>query len=223
MMAEFQELFQIALAGINLPITLLLIVMVLYWLSVIFGAIDIDVLQFDFDVEMDADGSLDFDADGDADIQGGGAFQGVMLYFNIGAVPVTIWLSILIFTCWVMAMLETYYFNPNHHALLGLIFVIPNLIAGMYFAKFVTAPLKKVFEAMAPKNTTRKSLIGQQAVVVSSTVNRSFGQIEIKTDGAPLTLNGRTESETEILKGQTVVITHESKPGIFIVEPFSTI
>lgn len=220
MMAELRELIQIALAGINLPISLLFAVMLLYWISVIFGAMDIDILQFDVDVELDADADLELD--GDMDVQSGGMLNGMMLYFNIGAVPVTVWLSFLIFTCWLLAVLETYYLNPGRHMLPGLIFVVPNLLIGMYTAKLATAPLKKVFEAMAPKNTTRKSLIGQRAEVVSSSIDRKFGQIQIKTEGAPLTLNARTEDDTSIAKGQTVVITHEAGPGVFIVKPFST-
>lgn len=219
MMAEFRELIQIALAGINLPITLLFAVMLMYWISVIIGAMDIDIIQFDVDVELDADADIELDAD--ADIASGGALNGMMLYFNIGAVPVTVWLSFLIFACWLLSVLETYYLNPGHHFLIALIFVIPNLIVGMYIAKFATAPLKKVFEAMAPKNTTRKSLIGQRAEVVSSTIDQNFGQIQIKTDGAPLTLNARTEGDATIPKGQTVVITRETGPGVFSVKPFS--
>lgn len=213
MMAELQELIQIATAAINIPITLLLFIMMLYWISVILGAIDIDILSFDFDIEGDADA--------DVDVHSGGALNGMMLYFNIGAVPVTVWLSFLIFTCWILSILETYYLNPGHHFLIGLIFVIPNLLTGMYVAKFATAPLKKVFEAMAPKNTTHKSLIGQRAVVVSSSVDKSFGQIEIRTSGAPLTLNARAEGDMVIDKGQSVVITRELGRGIFTVKPFS--
>lgn len=215
MMEEFRELIHISLAGINLPISLLLILMLLYWLSVIVGALDIDILQFDFDLEAEGDA--------DIDLQSGGAFQGLMLYFNIGCVPVTVWLSFLVFTCWLLTVLECYYLNPGINILLSLAFAIPNLIIGMYFAKFATAPLKKVFQAMAPKNITHKSLIGQRAVVASSSINNKFGQILIKTDGAPITLNAVTEGTTEIEKGASVILTAESKPGIFIVEPFSAL
>jgi hypothetical protein len=224
MLAEFRELIQIALLAFNLPITLLFAVMLLYWISVIIGAIDIDILQMDFDIELEADADidLDMDADGDMDVQSGGALNGMMLYFNIGGVPVTVWLSFLIFSCWILSVLETYYLNPSHNFLIGLAFAIPNLIVGMYIAKFATAPLKKVFAAMAPKNTTRKSLIGQRAVVVSSAVDSDFGQIEVKTEGAPLTLNARTEGNTKLPKGRAVVITRETAPGIFTVESFSS-
>lgn len=219
MMDEFRELIQIALTGFNIPITLLFAVMLLYWISVIFGALDIDILQFDFDVAVEPDGGADLQSDGSADLQSGGTFHGMMLYFNIGTVPVTVWLSFLIFTCWILTVLETYYLNPGRHALIGLAFAVPNLIAGMYVAKFATLPLKKLFDAMAPKNTTYRSLVGKRAVVVSSTVSASFGQIEIKTEGAPLTLNARAEDK-EIAKGTAVVITRELEKGTFAVEPF---
>lgn len=214
MLAEFKELIHIALAGINLPITLLFTIMIIYWLSVILGAMDIDILQFDVDIDMDGDLDADLDA-------GGGGLNGVMLYFNIGAVPVTVWLSFLIFTGWLLTMLETYYFNRGHHFLIGLAFLIPNLIASMYVAKFGTAPLKKVFEAMAPKNITNQSLIGQRATVVSSVVDQTFGQIQIKTDGAPLTLNARTEDDQKIVKGDDVLILSELEQGTFAVQLFS--
>lgn len=221
MMAEFKELIEICTVGFNLPITILLFMMLVYWLSVIFGALDIDILQFDMDVEIDADGSVDFDADGDADVHSGGSFNGVLLYFNIGTVPVTIWLSFLIFTCWILTVFETYYLNPGRLLLIGAAFAIPNLVVGMYVAKFLTAPLKKVFAAMSSKTLSTKSLIGSRATVISSRVTADFGQIQIKTDGAPLTLTARYEGDPPITKGQTVVITAERNPGTFAVEPFS--
>ena len=219
MLDSLQELIHICLAGINIPYTLLFGVMLIYWLSVIFGAMDIDILQFDFDVEVDPGGDIDFDADGDASVESGGSFNGVLLYFNIGTVPVTIWLSFVIFSLWYLALIETYYFNPSFNFLISLAFLIPNLIISLHIAKFLTLPLKKVFAAMDSKAVTRNQLVGKIATVTSTTVSSSFGQILIKTDGAPLTLNAR--SDKEIPKGQTVVLIQELEPGTFDVEPFS--
>lgn len=216
MMAEFRELFTIAIQGANLPITVLLIIMLLYWLSVILGALDIDMLSFDLD--MDTEASLDMDADGDFDAQSGGAYQGFMFYFNIGTVPVTIWLSILILVCWSLTMIESYTINPSQNSLLALGLAIPNLIAGMYVAKFVCQPLKKVFLAMEDDAITNKSLIGQRAKVTSSTISQTFGLIELKTDGAPITMNARIKDGAEIPKGSTVLLTGEIEPGTFLVE-----
>lgn len=214
MLMQFKELFAISIQGFNLPITVLLVLMLLYWLSVILGALDIDFLSFDLD--LDTEGSLDLD--GDLEAQAGGSYQGFMLYFNIGTVPVTIWLSVLILVCWSLSMVAAYTINPSVNPLLSLGLAIPNLIIGMYAAKFVCQPLKKVFAAMEGKAITNKSLIGQRALVTSSTINPTFGQIEIKTDGAPITMNARTGSEMEIPKGSSVVITREIEPGTFQVE-----
>lgn len=216
MMAEFRELFTLAVQGVNLPITVLLILMLIYWLSVILGALDIDILSFDFDLDVDAEAGMD--ADGDFDAQSGGAYQGMMLYFNIGTVPVTIWLSVLILVCWSLTMMEAYTINAAAIPLLSLGLAIPNLLIGMYAAKFVCQPLKKVFAAMEGKAITNKSLIGQRALVTSSTISLKFGQIELKTEGAPITMNARAKDGTEIPKGSTVVLTREIEPGIFQVE-----
>jgi len=54
-------------------------------------------------------------------------------------------------------------------------------------------------------------------------VNNTFGQIELKTDGAPLTMHARTEDKQEFTKGQTVLITKETTPGTFIVQEFNEI
>jgi hypothetical protein len=218
MTAELKELIEITTQGFNLPITILLIMMLIYWLSVIFGLLDIDLFQFDLDVQVDADGTIDMNANGDMDVEAGGSFASVLLYFNIGTVPVTVWLSFLIFTCWILTILETYYFNPGRLFIIGAAFAIPNLIAGMYVAKFACIPLKKVFSAMDSKAVTNRSLIGKRAIVSSSKIDKTFGQIQLKTDGAPITLNARTISETDIPKGAIVVLTKEIEPGTFIVE-----
>ena len=220
-MEEIKELIQICLAWINLPFTLLFGLMLTYWLSVIFGALDIDILQFDFDVEVDPSGDIDFDADGDASIESGGSMNGVLLYFNIGTVPVTVWLSFAVFSLWFLVVLESYYFNRGHNPLIALAFLIPNLIVSMHIAKFLTLPLKKVFAAMSSKTLSRGELIGQRATVTSSTVSDTFGQIIVKTDGAPLTLHARNAGTNVIQKGQTVVLIREIEPGTFSVEPFS--
>lgn len=216
MMAEFKELFAIAVQGFNLPITVLLIIMLMYWVSVILGALDIDLLSFDLDI--DTESSMDMDANGDFEAQSGGAYQGLMLYFNIGTVPVTIWLSVVILVCWSLSMVEAYTINPTVAPLLSIGLAIPNLILGMYAAKFVCQPLKKVFSAMEGKAITNKSLIGKRALVTSSTINQTFGQIELKTDGAPITMNARACNEMDIPKGSTVVITKEIEPGVFQVD-----
>lgn len=219
MLDALKELIQISIAWINIPYTLLFGVMLTYWLSVIFGAMDIDILQFDFDVEVDPSGDLDFDADGDASIESGGSFNAVLLYFNIGTVPVTVWLSFAVFSLWFMVVLETYYFNPAYHVLISLLFLIPNLIVSLHIAKYLTLPLKKVFAAMSSITLSRNDLIGKIGTVTSSTVDNTFGQVLVKTGGAPLTLNAR--SGTEITKGTQVVLVCELQPGTFDITPFS--
>ena len=56
------ELIQTAFSPINLLFTILLMLVILYWLSIIIGALDIG--SFDLDFDFDADVDVDLDADG---------------------------------------------------------------------------------------------------------------------------------------------------------------
>ena len=61
------DVIQQALTWYNLPLTLLLGVITLYWLMVIIGVLSADSLDFDVDTG-DIDVGVDLDADADVDI-----------------------------------------------------------------------------------------------------------------------------------------------------------
>ena len=59
------ELIQAAIHWSTLPLTVMLGLVVFYWLLTILGAIDLDGFDFDFDTDTDIDADLDVDADGE--------------------------------------------------------------------------------------------------------------------------------------------------------------
>ena len=56
------ELMTLALSPINLVFTLLLLMVILYWIIVILGVLDVDLFQVDLS-DFDADGDLGVDGD----------------------------------------------------------------------------------------------------------------------------------------------------------------
>ena len=58
------ELFQAALSAENIIYTLLLVLVLFYWLSVIAGGLDMNA----FDIDLDVDADLDVDLDTDVDV-----------------------------------------------------------------------------------------------------------------------------------------------------------
>ena len=69
-MEQLSQLFAACFTAVNLPYTLLLIAMLLYWLSVIAGALDISILDLDIDLDANVDLDADVDLGADVDLDG---------------------------------------------------------------------------------------------------------------------------------------------------------
>jgi hypothetical protein len=185
---------------VNLPATLFLLLILLYWTTVIFGVMDLSTLDVDLpDVDVDAG-----DAGGDS-IQ----MEGMLEYFNIRYVPASIVISLFGLSLWVISMVANELLNPANIGLIGLGIFVANLLVSSHIAKFASAPLVPLFKGMREQSSASRDLIGSTVVVTSSKVDSSFGQAEISGDGPEITLSVRTEGEEILLKGTEAVILHQ--------------
>ncbi len=224
-MEQFLELLSANFNLVNFPYTLMLIVTVLYWLSVIIGAMDISVLEFDvgldadadLDGDMDTDISADGDADADADGDVSGGWRTFLHYFNVGEVPLTILLSILSLSMWAFGVMGNYYLNRGNSVLLALMFWVPNLIISLHIAKICTIPFKALFRSLDCDSEQHQDLIGKTCIITSRIANAKRGQAEVKAKGAPLLLSVRTDGE-ELKKGdEAVVLESKRDKGVYII------
>ncbi len=231
------ELFNASIAMINLPFTVMLGLVVIYWLSVIVGVLDIESFDVDMDadidldvdvdvdVDVDADVDMDMDADADADVSGDGnvgigrgVFSVLFSFLNIGEVPVMIILSVMVFWAWSFSILANYYLNPGHGGLTAFGLLIPNFLSSYLVTGIVTRPFRVFFRALHSEMVHTESMVDKAAVVVTSKITTDFGQVEIVTDGAPITLNARTENDEVILKKETVIIyDKDTKKDVYLV------
>ncbi len=217
-MDSLRQLMDASLSLHTLPLTVLLVLIVLYWIVVIVGAIDIDM--FDLNLDLDADADVDVDADVDGDM--GGAHS-LLVYFNIGDAPFMVWISFAVLSLWVIAVLSNHYLNAAGGFLLGLALLIPNILISVHVAKILTHPVGKLFRALNKGASGHMELVGKCGHVVSSTVKASSGQIEVKTGGAPLLLNARTREVEPIPKGtEIVVLEQEDNAGVCIIGRLTT-
>jgi hypothetical protein len=204
-MNQMRELFEASFNVVNLPATLLLIVVLLHWLIVMVGAMDMISLEseLDFDLETETDG---------ADIG-----DWLLDYFNARYVPLSILLSIFSLSFWVISMYANWYIHQNQSGLLGLAIFAGNLVISSHIAKFTTAPLLPIFKSMKEQMSSKLNLVGKQAVVTSSKADAKFGQAQVRLDGPEITLNVRTEGE-ELLRGtEVVILQHEQATDIYII------
>jgi hypothetical protein len=172
---------------VNLPFTVLLGVVVLYWLFVMLGALDL---------------STGGDADADAHHEGGGSgwFGHVLHFINVGEVPVMLVASVMILCLWIGSLMTNYYFAGDS-VLLACAFLVPNLVLSLIVTRYVTLPLRPLFRYLMKEHGEERIVVGQTCQIITSEATETFGQAQIDTSGAPLLINVRTIDGSALPKG----------------------
>ena len=176
------------------PSGLLIAFLAVYWSLVMFGAADIEFLNWDFDLSLDGDGGvLDF---------GLVPFR----FLNLGKIPIMLWVTIFAFAAWLLSLLIHYVWAPDQSdgAVIAEAFGLAAVLT-----KLVTNPLRPIFEVSEPNRP--ETLIGRDCVISSLTATDQRGEANFATEAAPLILSIRTTG-AELTKGQTATIVDYSQP-----------
>lgn len=136
------ELLQEAMAPVNIVYTGLLMLVLIYWLSVIIGALDMGFFDFDFDFDADVDVDLDVDAGAGGS---GGWLVGALQFFNFGKLPFMTIFAVLTICMWSFSILLNHYFG-NGSVLFALAILFPMLFVSLIITKVVTTPLIPLFK-----------------------------------------------------------------------------
>lgn len=220
-----QEVLHEAISMHNLPASVLLGIMLLYWLMVLIGAMDTDMDT------VDVGGHGDMHIDTDAHIEGhghlhsegvlGGLFIRAGRFLRLGQVPLMVVMSILALFMWPLSMLANYYFNgtADHRSTsVALAYLLPNFLVSALLTRLVTAPVAALFKNFTESATESEGAIGRQGRIVSMQVTHVYGQVEITTSGAPLLVNARLPQGAEPLeKGTPVVISEALPSGTYLI------
>lgn len=191
----------------TLPFTVLLVLILLYWLLLILGAVDLEL----FDTLLP-------DMEPDMMIEEGGSLFGPLLHWlGIGSVPVMIMLSFFIFLGWAFSLIANAALNPGNAPAVGLLLLLPNLALSLFLAGLIARPLGRLF-----KPETHQQILYSIGVATTSTVTADFGQVEIPARGAPIVINARTTGETVLHKGdKAIVYDKDDEKGIYYVEKYN--
>jgi len=188
--------------------TILIGLLLIFWLFAIIGALDIDIISFDADIDFD----------GDIEIPG---FVGLLHTLGFTGVPFTIVLTVLIFIAWVVTYIASIYLLP----------IVPTAIlkfavgSGVLIGSFILAvpittkiisPLRKL--AIQHSAKSNKDYLGGVCTVTSLTVDESYGQGKIKTIGTSLIVRIRALPSENIKKGDIVrPISYDEKDNSYQV------
>lgn len=221
-----KELFDFAFSPPVITYTILLMVFLLYWLTVIIGVFDFSSLDFDIDIDADVDMDVDIDVDADTDVNasgGGSIVLAVLGFFNFGKVPFMVVMSILSLSLWTIAILANYYISDGS-IWFSIALVFPNLLASLIIAKIVTTPLVPLFTSISRDEAKPIHFVGLLGEVILETSNNRMGQIEVRHEKSILTLNVKAVEEHDglIKRGTEVVIAnHNEGKTLFFVRPAS--
>jgi len=193
------ELLQASFSQNQILLTIILGMVVCYWLMVILGVLDMET-----DV-ADGFGDGDVDVDSGHDGSAGGVWMSTGRFLGFSKVPLVVWLSFMSLFMWFFSLVLNEYWNRDATALRALLLLLPNLLASGIVTKIVTIPIARLFAAMADADNEGEAILGRTGFVSSVEVDETYGQIEIPGTGAPLLINVRCRPGSPALKKGTVV------------------
>lgn len=216
-----------ATASPNLPITVLLGLVMLYWLGVIFGALDMDVFDMDMDVDADVDVDIDVDvdvdmdidadvdADVDADAHGSvGGLSSFAIFMNMDKIPLTVVFSTLITLWWAQAVILFHFFFKDQPILAWAIH-LGTFFTSILLTKILTQPLAMMVKALGGDvDSGLTKALGQIGTLDFDCDENSLSQAEIQTDGAPLIVKVKSR-QGRIAEGSQVVLVEWNEEGEF--------
>jgi hypothetical protein len=199
-----EQLLQVALAPANVFYTILLGFIMLYWLTVFLGALDLEFLDFDLDADHDLD--LDGDIEGDADLDGGSGWgMNALSFFNVGQVPFMIFLSFLVLAMWVGSLLAYDAFGQDSEWFF-LSWLLPNLLMGLLITKLASTPFKGLHRRLNEGGIQKRELVGKIGEVILTIRPDSLGRIELLVGEDTFVLDVLSADEASISVGQQALI-----------------
>jgi Protein of unknown function (DUF1449) len=182
--------------------SVLMILVVAYWLIVLIGALDIDLL----DPEIGTD----------PDVDAGGGIAGLLSGIGLGGVPVTVGLSLLIAFGWFAGLAGTVFLRGTGLGtavltLIGVAVIIAALVVGWLAARVLVMPLRRLFPD--DKAPSRHDFVGKLCLVKTSRVDTGFGQAEVTAaDGSTAIIQVRrheADAPTDTLSAGSAALIFE--------------
>lgn len=208
-----QELLELSFQGANVIPSALFIFVLIYWVVVMLGAIDLDAL--DIDVDVDGPG---VDADAGISVSW---LNSILAFFNLSHIPLMVFVSFLTLPMWFISV-QLNDILGNTSFLLGFVLLIPNLLVSLFIAKFLTMPFVKLFSKMNSEGQTTTTMIGKICHVVLTLNSDSVGQVEVNVDGSNYRISAKTTEDKVMKKGEEgLVIEYHEDGKYYVVEPYN--
>lgn len=222
-----EKLTEILFSQVNIILTVLLILLVLYWLVTMISGID-----FNFDVDVDID--IDADLDVEGGIEGGNMdfqdisntevnredvvgkkrkklkwWQIVLIYFNFVGLPFMFTFTFWIFIWWFCTVITTIITHSYNHSLGFIIFIVA-ILPSLILTKIFTTPFKKFFTNLNKDGDKPADFIGRIAESQSTILDDKMGTAVVVIDGISMTIYIKSLTKEKINYQQKILIIKQS-------------
>jgi len=204
----------------NAVMTVIMAILVVYWLFVFFSGAGLDDLDLGFDFDVDIDTAepepADMDADGGADdVEAAqekepGFFMKFLSFMNVGKVPFMLILSTLKFFMWVGTLITTSFINVTGWGVLSVFILVPLFFVGLFFTKLSTNPLVRLFKEIGYKGEEAIDFLGRSGKMLSTIQGDKIGSAEFLVDKNSIKLNVKSIDGEEIKYGDYIIVADES-------------
>lgn len=214
------ELLEASLHFPTVVFTIGLGIVLVYWVFVLVGALDIDLLgggdagdAITGGAKGAAEGLKGLKVDTDADA---GGFWNAL---GLGVVPVTITVSLIMLVGWCGSLLVMHY----GVAALGTswlpVVVLPAmLIVALLVTSLLVRPLAPVFAIKVGK--TNRDYVGFSCTISTGSVDDGFGQATVEDGGTVLVIPVRCDRPGSLARGdKAMIIDFDDERQAYVVEP----
>jgi hypothetical protein len=215
--------------------TVMLIVIVLYWLMVIVGAIGVDVLHIGEAAGGKIEGMLGGAIEGaGGKIEGAvearveGSMEGVahgaggfLAMLGFGKVPATVVISSLVLWSWALCLLAVKFGAGLGLPAWALQPAAP--LVGVFLGGVLTGVLVRIAGRFLVHHEPLRSgaLVGKLCTVTTGRVDANFGQAQFSEDGNVITIEVRCDPPNSLLRhAQAVILTYDPEHHIYTVEAY---
>ncbi|TSE09725.1 hypothetical protein FOF46_06845 [Aquimarina algiphila] len=227
-----KELIDIAFSSVNMVLTILMILLILYWLFTMISGVDFDV---DVDVDIDIDMDTDLDVDTDAGIEGGNLdfqdiantevnkedvvgkkrkplkwWQIVLIYFNFVGLPFMFTFTCWIFIWWLCTVITTSLTSTYNNSL-GYIIFLAAILPSLLLTKIFTTPFKGFFKNLNKDGDAPIDLIGRKGTLQSTISGNKLGSAEVIAESNPLSIYVKSLNGEQINYHQKILIIKQSE------------
>jgi hypothetical protein len=180
--------------------TVLLGLVVIYWLLVLLGALGIEI--FDISGLGEAAEGMDAASTG---------LGGLFVSLGLAGVPMMVLISLLVFWAWLLAFFGTEYLvslvsGGLTRVLIGAVVVLLAIGGAVLLSALSIYPFHQVFMGLPAAQRGQNALVGKVCKITTLRVDERFGQAVFDDGGAGIILAVRSRQPNSLGKGSKALI-----------------